>query len=161
LFEQAQRRTGAGRERGHAFNLIAEQAEASEEVVAGTILVQSFSVISLFDSGASHCFISTRFVKMHSIHYDDIDTQWEISTGNGIITTNKVCKFCPVEVCGRKLSVDMFVIDTSGYDVILGMTWLNKYHAMIDCRSKSVIFRISHRPELQFVGESKASRQQQ
>ena len=55
----------------------------------------------------------------------------------------------------------MFAIDTSGYDVILGMIWLSKYHAMIDCRSKSVIFRISYQPEFQFVGESKAARQQQ
>jgi len=116
LFEQAQRRTGAGCRRGHAFNLTTKQAEASEEVVAGTILVQSFPVISLFDSGSSHCYISTRFVRMHSIHYDDIDTQWEISTGNEIIITNRVCKSCLVEVCGRKLSVDMFVIDTSGYE---------------------------------------------
>jgi len=58
--------------------------EASEEVVAGSILVQSFSIISLFDSGASHCYISARFVKRHSIHYNDIDTQWEIELGMGL-----------------------------------------------------------------------------
>ena len=72
LFEQAQRRIRAGHRRGHAFNLTAEQAEVSEEVIAGSILIQSFPVILLFDSGASHCYISTRFVKMHSIHYDNI-----------------------------------------------------------------------------------------
>jgi len=51
--------------------------------------------------------------------------------------------------------------DTSGYDVILDMTWLNKYHEIIDCRSKSVIFRILHQLEFQFVEESKESKQQQ
>ena len=83
--------------------MIAKQAEASEEVVAGTILLQSFPIISLFDSGASHCYISTRFVKMHSIYYDDIDTQWEISTRNGIITTNSVCKSCLIESLWEKV----------------------------------------------------------
>ena len=53
------------------------------------------------------------------------------------------------------------MIDTSGYDVILRMTWLSKYHVMIDCRSKSVIFRILHLLEFQFVRELKASRQKQ
>jgi len=53
------------------------------------------------------------------------------------------------------------MIDTGGYDVILGMTRLSKYYAVIDCRNKSVIFRISHQPEFQFVGESKACRQKQ
>jgi len=50
------------------------------------------------------------------------------------------------------------VIDTGGYDVVLGMTWLSKYHAVIDCRSKSIIFRIPHQSEFQLIGESKASR---
>ena len=55
--------TGAGHGRGQAFNLIAEEAEASEEVVEGIILVHSVPVISLFDSAGSHCYIST-------FHYD-------------------------------------------------------------------------------------------
>jgi len=66
-----------------------------------------------------------------------------------------------VEVCGRQLRVEMFMIDTGGYDVILGMTWLSKYHVVIDCRNKSVIFRIPHQSEFQFIGKSKASRQKQ
>ena len=53
----------------------------------------------------------------------------------------------------------MFMIGTGGYNVILSMTWLSQYHAVIDCRNKSVIFRILHQSEFQFVRESKASRQ--
>ena len=75
VFKQSQRRARASRERGQAFNLTAEEAEASEKVVAGTILVHSFSVISLFDFDALHCYISTSFVMMHSIPYYDMDTQ--------------------------------------------------------------------------------------
>jgi len=56
---------------------------------------------------------------------------------------------------------DIFIINTGGYEVSLGMTWLSKYHAVIDCQNKSVIFRISHQSEFQFVGESKAFRQKQ
>ena len=56
------------------FNLTVEQAEASEEVMSGTILVRSVSTMLLFDFGISHCYISTRSVMMHSIHCDDMDT---------------------------------------------------------------------------------------
>jgi len=35
----------------------------------------------------------------------------------------------------------MLVLDIRGYDVILGMTWLSRYHAVIDCQNKKVIFR--------------------
>ena len=77
MFEQSQRRAGAGCGRGQAFNLITEEEEASEEVVVGTILVHSVLVISLINSGASHYYISTSFVMMHSIPCNDMDTQWE------------------------------------------------------------------------------------
>ena len=40
------------------------------------------------------------------------------------------------------------------------MTWLSKYHAVIDCRNKKVIFRISHQPEVQFFGERKPLRKE-
>jgi len=140
VFKQSQKRAGAGRRRGQAFNLTAEEAEASEEVVVGTILIHSVPVISLFESGASYCYISTSFIIMHFIPCNNMDTQWEISTGNEIITTSRVCKSSSMAICGREFSAYMFVIDTGGYDVILDMTLLSKYHAIIDCRSKSVIF---------------------
>jgi len=115
-------RTGVGRGRGQAYNLTAEEADASGEVVAGTILVHSVLILSLFDSGASYCFISSRFIALHSIPLVCMGDRWEISTGNGVVITNKICKACNMELCGRKLEADMFVLDTGGYDVILGMT---------------------------------------
>jgi len=42
--------------------------------------------------------------------------------------------------------------------MILGMTWLSRYHAIIDCRNKKVIFRITHQPEFQFDGEYKSAK---
>ena len=52
----------------------------------------------------------------------------------------------------------MLVLDTKGYDVILRMTWLSKYHAVIDCQNKKVSFRILHQPEFQFDGEHKSAK---
>ena len=62
-----------------------------------------------------------------------------------------------MELCGRKLEADMFVLNTGG---ILGMTWLSKYHAVIDCRNKNVIFRIPHQPKFQFFRERKPHRKE-
>ena len=71
VYNQAQQRPGAaagrGRGRGQAFNLTAEDAEVVGDVVAGNILVHSVAVLTLFDSGASHCFISDIFVILHSL----------------------------------------------------------------------------------------------
>ena len=86
-----------------------------------------------------------------------INNHWGISTGNGVITSNKICKDCVVRLCGRKLKVDMLVLDTGGYEVIIDMTLLSKYHIVIDCKNKKVIFRIPNQ-EFQFIGEKKTIR---
>ena len=52
----------------------------------------------------------------------------------------------------------MLVLDTRGYDVILGMTWHNRYHVVIDYRNKKVIFRIPYQPEFQFIREHKSAK---
>ena len=66
-------RTAAGRGRGQAYNLTEEEAEASEEVITGKIMVHSKPVLALFDSGASHCYISDHFVALHSIPVKSLD----------------------------------------------------------------------------------------
>ena len=123
-------------------------------------MVHSKSVLALFDSRVSHCFISSRFTALHSIHFVCMDGQWEISTGNGVVTTNRICKDCTVELCNMKLEVDMIVLNTRGYGVILGMTWLSRYHPVIDRRIKKVIFRMPHQPRFQFIGERKSARRE-
>ena len=135
-----------------------EEAEAPGEVVAGKVLVHSILILLLFDSGASHCFISSRFIALHSIPLVCMNDKWEISTKNWVITTNKICKACIMELLNRKLENDMFVLNTGRYSVFLGITCLSKYHVVIDYQNKKVIFRISHQPEFQFIGEHKSTR---
>ena len=126
--------------------------------MASKILIHFNPVLAIFDSDVSHCFISNRFTALHSIPIVCMDGQWEISTENGVVTTNRICKDYTVKLCNRKLKIDMIVLDTREYDVILGMTWLSRYHVVIDCRKKKVIFRIPYQLEFQFIGEPKSAR---
>ena len=77
-----------------------------------------------------------------------------------MITTNKICKDCAVGLWGRKLEVDMLALNTGGYEVIIGMTLVSKYHAVIDCRNKNVIFRTPNQPEFKFIREENHQRQE-
>jgi transposase InsO family protein len=150
---------GAGRGRGQAHNLTVGEGEATGDVVAGNISILSTPVLALFDSGASHCFISAKLVNTLSLPLEDTKKIWEVSTGNGVVITNKVCRACEIELCDRKLTADLLVLDTGGYDVILGMSWLSKHHAIIDCRSKKVTFRLPQQPEFHIATKSRAAKQ--
>jgi hypothetical protein len=44
-----------------------EEAQDASDVVIGMFLVNDSSVVVLFDSGASHSFISTTYVEKHNL----------------------------------------------------------------------------------------------
>ena len=60
---------------------------------------------------------------------------------------------CPVLVEGRELLADLVLLDVIEFDVILGMDWLARHYASLDCREKVVIFRIPNDDEFRFRGD--------
>jgi len=48
-----------------AYNLIAKEAETLEEVITGKIMVHSKPVLTFFDFGVSHYYISDSFTALH------------------------------------------------------------------------------------------------
>ena len=48
--------------------------------------------------------------------------------------------------------IDLLPLNIDHFDVILGMDWLTKYHATIDCVTKQVVFRPPGLPEFVFNG---------
>ena len=47
--------------------------------------------------------------------------------------------------------VDLVILDIHDFDVILGMGWLCKYHANIDCHKKIVLFQPPSEPNFKFI----------
>ena len=160
MYQQTQksnvRPTGPVKGKGKAYTLTVDQANASGEVVTGIILVHSIPASVLFDSGATHCFISSMFISKYDISCDTIHWGWAISTGNEIVSCNKVCTNCPVVICDREFSTNFLLIDNCDFDIILGMDWLSRVHAAIDCQKKSVVFRIPNQPEFEFPGKGES-----
>ena len=125
-------------------------------LVSGTMLVQDHPAVVLFDSGASHCYLSSSFVASRSIPVEVASEGWSISTGNGSISTKLICKSCPVTICAREFKADFLVIEMPGFDVVFGMNWMALFHASIDCRAGKVIFRIPGHPEFAFARGEKS-----
>ena len=63
----------------------------------------------------------------------------------------------PVVVSERELSVDLVVLDMIDYDVILGMDFLSKYRATIDCKAKVVSFQPPGEEQFTFCGDKYSS----
>jgi len=112
-------------------NVIAE--ENATDVVTGTIPLFGSVACVLFDSGATHSFISLSYVKLCRLSTEPLEHNICVATPVGdTITCKKCVDKCPIVIEGRTLPVKLTVFIMLGFDVILGMDWLSKYKANID-----------------------------
>ena len=56
------------------------------------------------------------------------------------VKLSKVCKDCPLTLEDRNLPANLIVLSMKEFDTILGVDWLTKFHAKLDCVSKSIPF---------------------
>ena len=73
----------------------------------------------------------------------------------GIVIVNTVVRACPIEKEGRNLYANLMVIKLKEFDVILGIDWLSKHHAVVNCYTKEVTIETSGQEKIVLVGERK------
>lgn len=108
----------------------------------GTFLVTNYPVVILFDSGASHTFISKNFVEKHCIPCTESREGFIIHSPGGRIFTKEVAFHIPVTFAGREFPTNMIVLKGQDIDVILVMNWLAQHRAIIDIDLRTI--KLSH-----------------
>ena len=68
--------------------------------------------------------------------------------------SNQMLRACSIQISDRTLYADLVVLSMQNFEVILGMDWLTKYHATIDCNKKIVIFQPPGEEQFMFNGIS-------
>ncbi|XP_021864049.1 uncharacterized protein [Spinacia oleracea] len=133
---------GNGNENGNApgnLNVMNNQeAGASHDVVTGTFSINSTPVKVLFDSGASYSFISNSILEILDVG-NPKSVSVPIAVPSGEIVNCEKC-YDGVEICiaGAIFPSNLIEFQLGGLDVILGMDWLRKYQAKIDCQAQKV-----------------------
>jgi hypothetical protein len=88
----------------------------------GTFLVANHLAVILFDSGASHTFISKKFVEKYCIPCTESWEGFVIHSPGGRIFTKEVAFHIPVTLVEREFPTNMAVIKGQDIDVILART---------------------------------------
>ena len=69
------------------------------------------------------------------------------------IVVDHIYPTCLIEIGGRKLSANLIELLMLEFDVILGMDWLDKYDANINCRTKRLVLKPQGEAEIIFQGD--------
>ncbi|XP_021742720.1 probable cyclin-dependent serine/threonine-protein kinase DDB_G0292550 [Chenopodium quinoa] len=114
------------------------EAERFPDVVTGTFSIYSFSVNTLFDSGAAYSFISNSVVrKLNLTESSHVDVSVSLPTGK-LVHCNNIFKGLPLKIGESIFPSDLIEFNLGDLDVILGMDWLSLYKAKIDCEMQRV-----------------------
>jgi hypothetical protein len=107
---------------GHANYTTIEEIPTGEEVLAGTFFFNEHPVIILFDSRASHDFISSTCAKKTMLSMVTTEAPYVISTPGGRVDADRNVRKAPLELVMSVFSTDLIILKGQGLDVILGMS---------------------------------------
>jgi hypothetical protein len=86
--------------RGRVNRMTSEEAQQAPDVVPGMFLASSHHATILFDSGASHSFISSSFVAKHSMPIATTKHTMLVSSPGGEMRTKHICPTASISIRG-------------------------------------------------------------
>ena len=119
----------------------------SPSILEGSFLFHDHSIRVLFDTGASHSFVSQKLVDDLSLDVSCLVTSLRIANPiGGSMTLSMLCDDVEIVLCGFSFRANLHVISYLEFDMILGMDWLVRYDARIICSERILYLRHPNSP---------------
>jgi hypothetical protein len=107
-------------------------------MVLGMLLANSHLAIILFDSGALHSSISSRFVAKHNLSIIIMKYTMLVSSPRSEMKAKHIYLALSIAIRGVDFLSNHIIIDSKGIDIILGVDWLRKYDRVILCTKRAI-----------------------
>jgi hypothetical protein len=121
-------------------------------IMTGTFSINHQPVIVLFDSGATHSFISSKCGTKLGLDLYPTSGVYMIATPGGKISSNQVCRSVPIQMGKNQMRTDLLLLDLEGMDVLLDMNWMTQHHVSLDISSRTVeIDSPEHEPTILYL----------
>nr|GEU99559.1 hypothetical protein [Tanacetum cinerariifolium] len=123
--------------RGRAYAIGGANPDAN--IVTGTFLLNNHYERMLFYSGADRSFLSTTFSALLDIIPSTLDVSYAVKLADGrIAEMNTLLRGCTLGLLGHPFDINLMPVELGSFNVIIGMDWLSRYHAMIICDEKFI-----------------------
>ena len=159
-------RGGRGRGRGSApgiqteprtqarvYAVTQQDADAAPDVVTGIISILEHDAYTLVDPGATHSFASKPFLDRFQIKTQPLEGRMRVSLPVGDpLLADRVVRDSRVLIGGQEFPADFVALDMRDFDVVLGMDWLSRHRATLDCYKKELKLNRPGKLEVKFRG---------
>ncbi|XP_052113794.1 uncharacterized protein LOC127744941 [Arachis duranensis] len=125
---------------GRVFAIISDDAMQSDALIQGQCYVKNRFLTVLYDSGASHSFISLTVARELGLDFSELNFDLIVHTpASQNALTSLVCLQVRFTIRNRTLIHDLICLPLCGLEVILGIDWLSKYHVFHDCFERTSV----------------------
>jgi hypothetical protein len=104
-------------------------------------LVFNQPALILFDSGASHSFISHKFSAKCQLPFYHIKGSFMITTPGGKIATNQLNRNVPISLGSKIFKTTLLILGLEGMDIILGADWMTQHRVVLDVAARALEIR--------------------
>jgi hypothetical protein len=125
------------------FTTLAELPEGAP-VMSGTFSIHHQPVVTLFDSGATHSFISNNCGTRIGLDLCPTKGSYMISTPGRIIMSDQMVKKVPIQFGSKEIRTDLILLNLKGIDVILGTNWMTEHRVLLDIASRVIEVNSPH-----------------
>ena len=108
-------------------------------MITGIISVYDHDAYALVDPRATHSFISVPFTERHQIESQPIDGCMVVSVANrDTMISKRIVPGSRLVIQNKDFPADLIVLGIRDFDKVLGMDWLSRHRATLDCYKKEV-----------------------
>nr|GEY28028.1 reverse transcriptase domain-containing protein [Tanacetum cinerariifolium] len=108
-------------------------------VVTGTFYLNNRYASILFDTGADRSFISIAFSSLVNNDPTPLGSSYDVELADGkIVKIDTIIRGCIINFQNHPFNIYLMPVELGSFDVIIGMDWLRRCHAVIVCDKKLV-----------------------
>nr|GEX25639.1 putative reverse transcriptase domain-containing protein [Tanacetum cinerariifolium] len=111
--------------------------DLESNVITDTFLLNNRYASILFDTCADKSFISTAFSSLIDIVPTLLANSYDAELADGkIVGVDTIMRGCTLNFLSHPFNIDLKPVELGSFDVIIGMDWLRRWHAVIVCDEK-------------------------
>ncbi|WVZ58909.1 hypothetical protein U9M48_009128 [Paspalum notatum var. saurae] len=115
-----------------------DQVPAEEPVLGGKFTVNGHPAVVLFDSRATHTFLSKSYALKHGIKMYKLKEDYHITAPGSPVATGLMARQLKIDIGPESFVINPVVLPHQGIDVILGMNWMVENDAILHVGSREV-----------------------
>ncbi|XP_072087272.1 uncharacterized protein [Arachis hypogaea] len=131
---------GQSQHQGRVFAVNAKDASKTDLLMRGNCLIGDKVLIALYDTGASHSFISFAKVEELGLKVSELAFNLHVHTPHQTVMTRSGCRQVGFKLEGRDFVHDFICLPMVGLEMILEFDSLSKNQVLLDCFERSIQF---------------------